>query len=274
MMRIVVCMKQVPDPLTPISSLQVDEDRVKIRGPANTPPVINGFDEQALEAALRLQDEWQGEEACEITVLSAGEHFALDVLKRALPEGVDDLVLVRDPALETWDAYLVARALAAAIRHVGGADLVLCGRQASDWDNAQVPLLIAEMLGWACLTVARAVEVDAGRVRVERVLRDGIQEMEAELPAVVTVTSELGELRYPSMRARLQAARRRPRQVSLQELGVDTDRRPRVDLLDLSLVQEERDCRFVEGADGAERGRRLAEQLVTTGLVDLNGVRR
>jgi electron transfer flavoprotein beta subunit len=146
-------------------------------------------------------------------------------------------------------------------------DLVLCGRQASDWDNAQVPLVLAEMLGWPCLTLARQVEVEGSRVRVERVLSDGFQMMESTLPAVVTVTSELGELRYPTARARLLAARRQPRYLTLQELGVEVMASPAVEILDLTLPLEERNCQFIEAADGAEAGRRLAEILAEVGLI-------
>lgn len=263
-MRIVVCMKEVVDPLTPATDLVLDREGKRIFGPPNVPPVINGFDEQALEAALRLKD---GYGDCEVVALSAGSYFHLDVVKRALAVGADELVLVQDDALDTWDSPFIARVLAAAIQHLQPVDLVLCGRQASDWDNAQVPLILAEMLEWPCLTLARHVEVEGSRVRVERVLSDGFQVMEGTLPAVVTVTSELGELRYPTARARLLAARRQPRYLTLQELGVEATASPAVEVLDLTLPLQERDCRFIDGADGAEAGRRLAEMLVEAGLI-------
>ncbi len=261
-----MCVKQTVDPLIPVTSLAVDPARKRIVTSSPVPPVINGYDEQALEAALRIKD--GAADGCEVIALSAGGEFDLDVLRAALAVGSDDLVLVRDDALDTWDVALVAAALAAAIRHLGGADLVLCGRQASDWDNAQVPLALAEsMPDFACLTLARAVEVRGRRVRVERVLEGGIQVMEADLPAVVTVTSELGPLRYPRLRDKLQAARRRPRYLTLAELGIDAATPPAADLLDLALVADRRSCELVTGNDGAEAGRRLAEILRDARLV-------
>ncbi|MBI4769757.1 MAG: electron transfer flavoprotein subunit beta [Chloroflexi bacterium] len=266
-MRIIVCMKQVVDPLISVPALAVDHERKKVLGPQYTPPVINGYDEQALEAALRLKDDWQ-DGPCEVIGLSAGERFNLDVMRGALAAGADDLALVEDPALDTPDSGYLARVLAASIsRKLGGADLVLCGRQASDWDHAQVPLLLAELLGWPCLTLARRVEVQGRRVRVERVLGDGGQTMEAELPAVVTVTSELGELRYPSVRARLQVARRRPQTLPLKELGVQRGL-PALEVLDLSLIQMQRDCHYVQAAGGAAAGRQLARILLEAGLLE------
>ncbi|MBM4422267.1 MAG: electron transfer flavoprotein subunit beta/FixA family protein [Chloroflexi bacterium] len=268
-MRIIVCIKQVFDPLTPVNALTIDSDRKKILGSAYTPPVINGYDEQALEAALRIKENWPGGE-CEIVALSLGERFKLDVMKKALAVGADELVLVDDAAFDTADSVFIARALAAAIHRLGGADLVLCGRQASDWDNAQAPLLLGEMLGWPCLTLARRVEVRNGRVEVERVLSDGSQVMESNLPAVVTVTSELGELRFPPARARLQVARRRPKEMTLKELNVEIGS-PAAEVIDVSLLKVERECQYIGGANGAEAGRRLAETLIDAGLISPNG---
>ncbi len=170
-MRAVVCMKQVVDPLIPATELLLDQDGKKIRQAVAGPPVINGFDEQALEAALRLRESLGG---LDIVGLSVGDSFNTDVMKRSLAVGADQLVLVQDPSLDTWDAGLVAATLAAAIGHLGGADLVLCGRQASDWDHAVVPLLLAQSLGLPCLTLAREVSVRGQTVQVERVLSERV----------------------------------------------------------------------------------------------------
>ena len=97
--------------------------------------VLNGFDENAVEAALRIKDAAGGR----ITVLSLGSTFATDVVKKPLSMGADDLVLLQDEAFDDLDSYGTALALAEAIKKIDGFDLVLCGRQASDWDNAQVP---------------------------------------------------------------------------------------------------------------------------------------
>lgn len=263
-MRIVVLIKQVPDPLLPVSDLSVSPDGAKIRGPENVPPVVNGYDEQAMEAALRIKESRDDE--CEIVALSAGDDFVLEVFQRSLVEA-DDLVLVKDDSLDTSDPQHLARVLVAAIQHLGGVDLVLSGRQASDWDHGQVPLALAGHLGWPCLTLARAVRTDDARVEVERVLSDGYQVMECDLPAVVTVTSELGELRYPTMQMRLQARRRRPDYLPLDDLQVTADIDPGWRILGVSLLEETRDCRFIGPDDGAEAGRQLAAVLIEEGAI-------
>jgi electron transfer flavoprotein beta subunit len=269
-MRAVVCLKQVVDPLTPATDLALDRQAKKMKPAVAGPPVINGYDEQALEAALRLR-EALGQ--LEIIGLSLGDRFTLDVMKRSLAVGADQLVLVQDPSLDTPDSRRVATVLAAAIRKLGAVDLVLCGRQASDWDNALVPLMLAEALGLPCLTLARRVSVQGTRVEVERVLADGTQLMWSELPAVVTVTSELGALRMPTARARLATARIQPKQLALADLGLAPAEPPRVEVRDLAIPVAARECRFIEAADGAAAGRMLAEVLVEAGVVRPEGGR-
>ncbi len=269
-MRAVVCLKQVIDPLTPASSLVVDEDATKILTATNSPPVVNGFDEQALEAALRLREK-MGD--LEIIALSLGDDFNVEVMKRALAVGADELVLVQDASLDTWDSRYVGATLAAAVRYLGGADLVLCGRQASDWDNGLVPLVLAEELDMPCLTLAKKLEIDGSHVRVERVLADGTQLMSAPLPAVVTVTSEFGELRYPTLPARLAATRRRPRQLRLADIAAPQRRTPPLDIRELTIPVTSRRCQLVEGPDDIAAGARLAEVLLESGLVRVAGGR-
>lgn len=268
-MRAIVCLKQVIDPLTPATDLALDRQAKKIRQAVPGPPVINGYDEQALEAALRLRESL-GE--LTIVAVSLGERFNVDVMKRSLAVGADQLVLVQDPSFDTWDSSYIAAALAAAIRKIGTPDLVLCGRQASDWDNAVVPLMLAEALGRPCLTLARRLTVSEGRIEIERVLADGSQIMWSELPAVVTVTSELGALRMPTARARLATARIQPTRLTLADIGVAGPSAPQVEVLDLEIPAVGRVCRFIEATDGAAAGRRLAELLMADGVVGPGGV--
>jgi electron transfer flavoprotein beta subunit len=269
-MRAIVCLKQVVDPLTPATELALDREAKKMKAAAAGPPVINGYDEQALEAALRLRESLG---QLEIVALALGDRFTLDVMKRSLAVGADQLVLVQDPSLDTPDSRRVATVLAAAVRKIGAVDVVLCGRQASDWDNGLVPLLLAELLGMPCLTLARSVTVQGRRVEIDRVLPDGSQTMSCELPAVVTVTSELGALRTPTARARLATARIQPKQLTLADLGVAAAEPPQVEVRDLAIPVSARECRFVEGTDGAAAGRRLAEILMETGVVRPEGAR-
>ena len=165
-MNIVVCVKQVVDPDLPTSAFQLNHETNRVQIPEGIPPVINGFDENAVEAALIIREHLAGK----ITALSVGNRFAMDVMKKPLSMGVDDLVLVDDPQVFQLDAAATVYVLSEAIKKIGKFDLVLCGRQASDWDNAQVPLGLSELLGLPCLTIAKNIRIDNNTVEIEKVL--------------------------------------------------------------------------------------------------------
>ena len=263
-LNIVVTAKQVIDPETPLSAFQIEVNRVLT--PPSMAPVVNGFDEHAVEAALRIK-EATGD--ARITVLSFGTDFALDVIKKPLAMGADDLVLLQDPAFEnSIDPTLTVTALVAAVRKLGDVDLLLAGRQASDWDNAQVPMGIAETLGWPIATIAQKVELEGRTVRVERALPDGHELVELELPAVVTVSNELGTARYPTMRGIMAARRVQPTIWTAADLDVDVS--PMAGAFELvSLAKPERSVatEMITGEDDEDAGRKLALRLREARLV-------
>jgi electron transfer flavoprotein beta subunit len=267
-LRIVVCVKQVPDPDAPASTFRVDESSMRVIPPAGIPPVVNGFDLHATEAALRIKDARAGD--AEITVLSVGHSFVIEVIKKPLSMGADSLVLVDDPAAANFDATATVVVLAAAIRKAGGFDLVLCGRQASDWDNAHVPLGLAESLGVPCVTLARRIDApkDGGRARIERSLSDGYQVVETPLPVLVTVSNELGEPRYPTLRGIMAASRKQPVRWGLADIGLGaTVLEPALQLERLFVPGRRLEAEIVKGEDEADAGRRLAMRLREAKLI-------
>ncbi len=263
-LHIVVTAKQVLDPETPLSAFRIEGGRVAAA--SNMAPVVNGFDEQAVEAALRIKEAVDG---THITVLSYGTDFALDVIKKPLAMGADDLVLLQDPAFEnSIDPMLTVAALVAAVRKLGDVDLVLAGRQASDWDNAQVPAGIAETLRWPIATIAKAVEVDGTTVRVQRVLPDGHELVEAGLPAVVTVSNELGAPRYPNMRGIMGARRIQPTVWSAADLGIEpASVASAFEMVSLEKPERRVETEMITGEDDADAGRKLALRLREEHLV-------
>ncbi|MEX0761430.1 MAG: electron transfer flavoprotein subunit beta/FixA family protein [Dehalococcoidia bacterium] len=266
-MRIAVCVKQVPDPETPPSQFKIDEAALAVVSPPGVPPVVNGFDLNAVEAALRVRETLAGQEV-EITVLSVGTGFVMDVMKRPLSMGADRLVLVDDPSLAALDAVATVKVLAAAIRHTGPFDIVMCGRQASDWDQATVPLGLAEALDLPCVTLARSVQVQDSSVTVERVIVDGHQVIEAQLPALITFSNELGEPRYPNLRGIMAASRKTPETLTLEDLEITaSDLEPALKLTRLFVPESGQECEFIEGEDDADAGRRLAVRLREAKLI-------
>lgn len=265
-MRIAVCAKQVPDPDIPPSQFKLDSTGSAVEPPRNASPVVNGFDLNAIEAAVQIKESLGAD--AEITIISMGHNFALDVMKKALATGSDALVLVDDPKAQNLDAAATAKVLSAALEKSGPFDLVLCGRQASDWDQAHVPLFLAETLKLPVVTVARRIEVNGEKAKVERVLTDGFQEIEVSLPALITVSNELGEPRYPALKGIMAATRKKPITHTLADLGIADDQLlPRLELQSLEIPQREGKAEFIEGDDDTEKGRNLAIRLREEKLV-------
>jgi len=213
----IVCCKQVIDPEAPPATFKVDTATNKVMPPQGVPPVISPFDEQAVEAALKIKDAKGGK----ITAISLGVNLQRDVVKKPLSMGADELILLEDPAFTEGDSWSTAYALAMAIKKVGKFDLIFCGRQASDWDSGQVGSAIAEILGLPSVTVAKKVEVADGKVKVERVTADGYEVVEVTLPALITVSNELGAARYPTIKGIMAAKRKEPTVWKPADIGVD-----------------------------------------------------
>ena len=259
--NMIVCCKQVIDPEAPPASFKIDPASNQVVPPPGVPPVISPFDEQAVEAALRIKDSQGGK----ITVLSMGSNLLRDVVKKPLSMGSDELILLEDPAFENGDSWSNAYALAMAIKKIGQFDLIFCGRQAADWDAGQIGSGIAELLGIPSVTVAKKVEVADGKAKVERIIADGYQVIEVTLPALITVSNELGEARYATLKGIMAAAKKQPVIWKPADIGVDpaqigaAGRKNK--LLKLFQPVKEGKCEVVEADSPAEAGAKLAQRL-------------
>jgi len=257
----IVCCKQVLDPEAPPASFKIDPSTNKVIPPPGVPPVVNPFDEQAVEAALRIKDLQGGK----ITVLSLGNNLLRDVVKKPLSMGADELILLEDEAFEGGDSWSIAFALATAIKKVGEYDIIFCGRQAADWDAGQVGSGIAEILGIPGVTLAKKVEATDGKARVERVISDGYQVIEVTLPALITVSNELGEARYATLKGIMAASKKQPVVWKPADIGLDSSQLGaagrKTKLLKLFQPVKEGKCEIIGGDTPAEAGTKLAERL-------------
>jgi electron transfer flavoprotein beta subunit len=262
-MKIVVCIKQVIDPEAPVSTFSVDEEAMKAIPPKGTPPVINPYDENALEAALQIKDAGDAE----ISVITMGAQIAKPVVKKALAVGADDLTIIEDALVEGLDSYATATLLVAAMNKLGSFDLVITGRQAADTDAGQVGTGIAALLNLPLVTAAQKIGVADGYLRVERVTSNGFEIVESSLPAVVTASSEIGDLRMPNVKSMMAANKLQPPVWSLTDLGVD------VSVLKKTMVRKmwqpvvEVDTDIVTGDTPGEAGANLAAALRENGLI-------
>ncbi len=260
-MNIIVCIKQVNDPEAPPSSFKIDPATNKVLPPPGMPPVISTFDEYAVEAALRIKEKCGGK----ITALSLGVNLLRDVVKKPLSMGVDDLVLLEDPAFIDGDSWSTAYALALAIKKIGGYDLILCGRQAADWDAGQVGPGIAELLGLPSVTIARRVEIDGNKARVEKVIPDGFEVIEIGLPALVTLSNEHPAPRYPNVKGIMLAKRKEPLVWKPADIGADIARigvnGRRAKLVKLYQPVRDSKCEIVTADTPEEAASGLAQKL-------------
>lgn len=266
-MNMIVCVKQVIDPEAPPASFRVDITSNKVVPPPGVAPVISPFDENAVEAALRIKDAQGGK----ITVISLGVNLLREVVKKPLSMGADELILLEDEAFAGGDSWSTAYALAMAIKKIGDYDLIFCGRQASDWDAGQVGSGIAEILGLPGVTIAKKVESLDGKVRVERVVADGYEVVEVPLPALVTVSNELGEPRYPTIKGIMAAKKIEPIIWKPADIGVEPAQvgaaGRHTKLLKLFQPVHEGKCELVEGETPEEAGVNLALKLRETKLL-------
>ena len=260
-MNMIVCVKQVLDPEAPPASFKIDSSSNKVVPPAGVSPVISPFDEQAVEAALRIKDSQGGK----ITVISLGANLLRDVVKKPLSMGADELILLEDEAFTEGDSWSTAYALAMAIKKTGEYDLIFCGRQAADWDAGQVGSGIAEILGLPSVTVAKKIDITNGKARVERVTADGYEVVEVSLPALITVSNELGEPRYATLRGIMAAGKKQPTIWKPADIGVEPSQigvaGRRVKLLKLFQPVREGKCEIIEGESLEEAAVNLALKL-------------
>ena len=251
-MKIIACIKQVPD----------SEAKVKAEGGqvswGDAPLVINPFDEYAVEGALQQKEAHNGT----VTALCIGPETAKEALKHALAMGADEAILVSDPALNDLDTAGAAKVLAAAIQKIGGADMVVFGRQTLDNGAGLTPPQTARALGWPMLGLAGSIKVEGGAVTVERVLEEGRQIMKANLPAVLSVVQSIGEPRYPSFMGIRKASKATIPVWSLSDLGISA---PATVVTRTELVTPPSDTRAVEmitGESPAEIAEKLADKII------------
>jgi electron transfer flavoprotein beta subunit len=267
LMNIIVCVKQVNDPEAPFSNFKIDEATNKIIPPPGVAQVISVFDEYAVEAALRIKDKLGGK----VIVLSMGTNFHRDIIKKPLAMGADQLILLDSPEFIDGDNWSTAYALSLAIKKIGQFDLILCGRQAADSDSGQVGSGIAEILGIPSVTIARKVEIEGNKVKIERVIPDGYELIEAGLPILITIGNEHAAPRYPNVKGIMVSKRIEPIIWKPADIGADLSkigangRRSRL----MKLYKPTRDtkCEIVTADTPEEAGDKLATRLKEANLI-------
>lgn len=207
-MDIIVCIKQVPN----TTEIKIDpETNTLIREGVES--IINPFDLYAIEEALRIKESYGGK----VTALSMGPPQVETALREAVSMGVDEIILLTDRKFAGADTWATSLTLAAAIKKIGNYDLILFGQQAIDGDTAQVGPGVATHLGipQTCF-VRRITGIEKDRIIVERLMEDGFDSIEMNIPAALTVVKEINTPRLPSLRGK-----RAAKQADLKIMNAD-----------------------------------------------------
>lgn len=266
-MNIIVCIKQIQDPEIPASKFRLDADGTKVIPPEGIPPVINPYDEQAVELAIRIKEQHGGK----ITILTVGDNSASRAVKHALAIGADEGIILDYPAFEDSDSFSTAHILSRAIQKIGEFDLILCGRQAADWDEGLVGTILSEKLVLPLITLAESVDFSEGQWHVKRVILDGYQVFSVPPPAVLTVSHELGPPRLPSGWGIITSSKKEIPIWDAKMIGPETartgSRAPRKKLVKLYIPNRERKCEKIEGEKPVEAAGKLAQKMKEAGVL-------
>lgn len=243
-MNSIVCVKQTPD-------LQQVRIRKETREPIleNVPLTIGNIDKNALEEAVRLKEKQEGK----VTLVSVGGEDLEETIKEGLAMGADEAVLVVDTQLDGAESAVVAEMLAKAIRKIGDYDMILLGEGSTDNYSGQIGPRLAELLDLPQVTFVRSLSVAGKLLRATRNMDDCLEVVEVELPAVVTVLSEINEARIPAVTQILKAGRKPKEVLSLADLGVSAaslGKQVRT-LSNKAPLQERKQIIFKEDADAA-----------------------
>jgi electron transfer flavoprotein beta subunit len=254
-------MKQVPRD----NSVKINADlSINAEG---IEPIINLFDEYAVEEGLRWNEQLSGK----VTVLSLGPEQWKEQIRRALAMGATDALLLSDSAFAQLDTLGAARVVAAAIQKLGDVDLIICGRNSTDDESGAFGPALARLLGWPQLTyVGKVAEVDEGgkRIVAERHLEEQIETVEARLPAVITVVKDINEPRYPSLLRIKRVAKIDIPVWSAADLGLDAAAlAPAVQITARVPPPPRPSGEIIQGADAAEKVRKLVDKLLESQVI-------
>lgn len=265
-MRIIVCIKQVPD----TNEFKIDlETGIMIR--EGLPCVMNPDDKNALEEALRLKDEYNAE----VIALTMGPLQAKDVLKEAMAMGADEVILINDLSFAGSDSLATAAILAAAIERIGHYDMILCGMQAMDGNTGQTGPQLAELLNIPQITYLKELNIIDNTVTATKWTESEKYTFKLNMPVLLTVNNELNDPRIPTMmgvmKAYDEAGEKKIKVWGANDLDIDIEqvgiKGSVTNIYESCLTHINRVSTIIEGEDEKEMAKSLAMKLSELNLI-------
>lgn len=261
-MKIIVCVKQILDPELPPSAFEIDKERKRAKIGKHA-QVIDPYSANALELALQIKEK-KGD--VKVTAITFGDSKAEDALRKSLGVLVDEAVHVLYEKDAVPDSYATAKVLATAIQNLKKYDLILCGRQAGDWDAGMVGSLIGEYLSIPSVCFASKIHLHEDGIKIERYVEGGTQILSSGFPVLVTVTNdESNVIRIAKVKDVMRAHRKPIRKLDLDQLEISlqsiSNKTAYADMQDLFIPEQEVHCEIIEGEDSQEKVDKLLSAL-------------
>lgn len=215
-MHILVCIKQVPG----TTNVQIDPEKGTLKR-EGVEAIINPFDEYAIEEGVRIKERIGGT----VTVVTMGPPQAESALREAISRGVDNAILVGDRAFAGADTWATSYALSTTIKTIKDFGIVICGKQATDGDTAQVGPSVAQMLDIPHIAYVKKIEeITETSIKVQRMMEDGYDLIESPVPCLLTVVKEINTPRIPSLRGKMNAKKAVITQLNAAAISADITR--------------------------------------------------
>jgi len=262
-MHFLVCIKQVPA----TTSVQIDSRTGTLKR-EGVESIINPFDEYAIEEGIRLKERVGGK----VTVITMGPPQAESALREALSRGCDDAILVSDRAFAGADTWATSYTLAQSAKLLGDVDLIICGKQASDGDTAQVGPGIAEKLDIPHVAYVRKVrEIRPGYIQVERMLEDGTDVLEMSLPALITVVKEINTPRLPTLKGMMASKKKQVLKWTKETIAAEEDKiglkGSPTQVMKIFYPPARQGGERISGKDATDVAQKLVEKLRSCGII-------
>ena len=264
-MKICVCIKEVPDSDVPSNKLKIDNENLEIKPTENISNIVNTFDLNAVELALRFSENFENSS---ISIISVGHNLTSDVIKKPIAMGADEIITCDEEGLSNLDINAISHIISKIIEKTGPYDVIFSGRHASDFDMATVPFALSEILSIPIVNIVKSIKIEGENLILDRVITDGLQVIEAKLPLIITAGNQVGDPRYPTLKGIMAASKKEIKNFTLDDLEISKNEiNSKVNLEEIYFPKNDNQVEIIEGKDNKEKAAILISKLREEGII-------